>query len=80
MWIQFAFDAHRVNANSIRIQTESSVKGPLGLLDVLLKIEPFVGVYTIRLCTCVYNHESPWLLASPRRAWSEKYVFQSRHS
>ena len=29
MWIQFAFDAHRVNANSIRIQTESSVKGPL---------------------------------------------------
>ena len=27
--IQFAFDAHQVNANSIRIQTESSVKGPL---------------------------------------------------
>ena len=26
MWIQFAFDAHRVNANSIRIQTESSAK------------------------------------------------------
>ena len=36
MWIQFAFDAHWVNANSIRIQTESSVKGPFvyKLVDV----------------------------------------------
>ena len=29
MWIQFAFDAHLVYANSIHIQTESSEKGPL---------------------------------------------------
>ena len=29
MWIQFASNAYRVNANSIRIQTESNVKGPL---------------------------------------------------
>ena len=28
MWIQFAFDAHWVNANSIHTQTESSVKRP----------------------------------------------------
>ena len=27
--IRFTFDAHRVNVNSIRIQTESSVKRPL---------------------------------------------------
>ena len=31
MWIEFAFDAHRVNANSIRIQTGSSVKRPLDI-------------------------------------------------
>ena len=31
MWIEFAFNAHRVNANSIRIQTGSSVKSPLFL-------------------------------------------------
>ena len=29
MWIQFAIDVHWVYANSICIQTESSVKGPL---------------------------------------------------
>ena len=29
MWIQFTFDVHRVYANSIHIQTESSVKRPL---------------------------------------------------
>ena len=29
MWIQFTFDVHRVYANSIRIQTKSSVKKPL---------------------------------------------------
>ena len=28
MWIQFTFDTHRVYTNSIRIETESSVKGP----------------------------------------------------
>ena len=32
MWIQFAFDAHWVNANIIHIRTGSSVKRPSALV------------------------------------------------
>ena len=31
MWMEFAFDAHQVNANSIRIQTELKCEKALSL-------------------------------------------------
>ena len=58
MWIQFASNAHRVNANSIRIRTESSVKGPL-VADFMIGGRQAVLSVTCACITCTWNSVKP---------------------
>ena len=51
MWIQFTFDAHRVNMNSICIRTGSSVKRPIGCVSLAVSFSGFHLSRSLICCT-----------------------------
>ena len=76
MWIEFTFDAHQVNVNSIRIQTESSVKRPYNACVLYVNQTVHTFSSSLGLLQCYLSSPLRWwnsalLQFSSERCWAQ---------